>query len=276
MFLSHTARMHYCTRSRRAGFTLIELLVVISIIALLVGILLPALGAARRSAINVACLSNFRQMAILTHTYTTDYKDTLPMIYEVRPGSVETLTTDPETNGKGWNWMGLLRNHGNLGVNNLFICPADEDAVEPDNDKILYSGLFVSPTSYTANGCYYSSLPANLRTPWSLPARPYATGVGTLKQLPLRVGDMDNASGTQLAWDGGFYVYSVTTREELQRVLNDQLKIGNSTHLRMFRHHLNKLEENMSDGPNTMMADGHAEGNINMFALEDKDVGTKW
>lgn len=62
----------------RRAFTLIELLVVISIIALLVGILLPALGAARRTARNAVCASNVRQCTVGLLSYAQDNRGYLP------------------------------------------------------------------------------------------------------------------------------------------------------------------------------------------------------
>lgn len=54
---------------RKQGFTLIELLVVISIIALLVAILLPALAKAREQAVRIRCLSNLHQLSLVDVTY---------------------------------------------------------------------------------------------------------------------------------------------------------------------------------------------------------------
>jgi prepilin-type N-terminal cleavage/methylation domain-containing protein/prepilin-type processing-associated H-X9-DG protein len=74
-------------KSFRAGFTLIELLVVISIVALLIAILLPALGAARAAGRTVKCLSSHRQLAIAVQSYGADNKSyAVPQGYRATNG----------------------------------------------------------------------------------------------------------------------------------------------------------------------------------------------
>ncbi len=63
---------------RGSGFTLIELLVVIALIAVLAGLLLPALAKARSRAQAITCLNNARQLLMAWHLYATDHGDRLP------------------------------------------------------------------------------------------------------------------------------------------------------------------------------------------------------
>jgi prepilin-type N-terminal cleavage/methylation domain-containing protein/prepilin-type processing-associated H-X9-DG protein len=66
------------SRHRRSGFTLIELLVVIAIIAILAGMLLPALSRAKLKGKSIVCMNSLRQMGVAHFMYVNDFGRTVP------------------------------------------------------------------------------------------------------------------------------------------------------------------------------------------------------
>jgi prepilin-type N-terminal cleavage/methylation domain-containing protein len=72
--------IRYRAGRREGAFTLIELLVVIAIIALLIGILLPAIGRARQTAQDLRCAANNRSIGSAMLQYSNDYRDWFPVI----------------------------------------------------------------------------------------------------------------------------------------------------------------------------------------------------
>ncbi len=114
---------------KKKGFTLIELLVVISIIALLVSILMPALNKAREQARKTVCANNLRSNVLALRIYSGQNNDKLPAGTNVNwPWDISYWTTDI-----------ILKNGSDPEV---FYCPANKNMSEENDYNWRYSEAY--------------------------------------------------------------------------------------------------------------------------------------
>ncbi len=149
-----------------AAFTLVELLVVIGIIALLISILLPALGKAKDEANRAKCSSNLRQAGIGFRLYAADNKDYIPWRALALPGTspakyapIVTVGSDSGYNGATEQSFGLaLLLTPPYGVgrnyrpnNDVFFCPSDDVRAPFRNSTTRWGPVLISGGGQSAS-----------------------------------------------------------------------------------------------------------------------------
>ncbi len=197
------------TRFASPGFTIIELLVIIAIIALLTGILLPALAGARTAAVRVACLSNQRQLALAATVYTDENRGHfMPALYtdfaadpakRVAWDFVEVFTASGVRTSPGALWDAT-----DAGA--VMQCPASDG---PDNWSPGSGGFAAAAGEQPFTGYNYNTSYLGGPTVGPDPTHPRGDGPrwasdGTLLAPSARIDEIGDPSYTVVFGDGAF------------------------------------------------------------------------
>lgn len=125
------ARCRRAEKARRA-FTLIELLITLAVVAVLIGLLTPALSSARETAQRLTCATNQHNLAGGLALYSRDHKDRIPTSYfgdpmVRKPQEMMATTVGPlEAVGDRWEGLGTLSSNagGYVDCDKCFFCPS--------------------------------------------------------------------------------------------------------------------------------------------------------
>jgi prepilin-type N-terminal cleavage/methylation domain-containing protein/prepilin-type processing-associated H-X9-DG protein len=224
------------------GFTLVELLVVIAIIAILAGLLLPALKAAKDQARNISCMSNEKQMGLALAMYTNDYNAWTPALVWYSGSSY--------ADGRDNTWDYVLLPYLNINSLNGRI-----DAFNCPKDDALRSILPLRPQSYIYNS---GSAPGAEPTSWAPPP------------AKKQVSRIRNPSDVLIIVCGNVVWQRWTGADAASRptvALTSKQGIGyDRTHIAPWGNTIT-LYFDHSRGSNYLMVDGHVEQlkNIEMY-----------